>query len=510
MTAQFPIATEPDGDPIKRWHTVEFTFNTPSSSASFEYPAVREGMPDAKLYRRSGKHDSRELIPREAWSFGACDSSRPAADSNRAVCLPDGFSPDFVYDLVYEATDPIVMGIGFAAVRDFVSFLRYQSAEGDELGPSSGALTGGAIRWALIFGTSQSGRFIRDFIYQGFTQDAAGRRVFDGAVPQGAGALRTFTNAEFAVPGRFPVSVRNHFVPGDEFPFSFVTMTDPITGRVDGLLKRCGDSRTCPKIMQWDSASEAWAARSSLIVTDPLGTKDVQLPDDVRVYQFASVQHLVSAFYSPQTWAACQYQTNTSNSYRELQRALLVAMQEWVSDDVPPPPSAHPKLSDGTLVPPLPQSGQGFPDIPGLTYTGMVNDLAVNDRSVLPWQHTDGFYTVLVPKVDRDGNDIAGVRTVTTQVPLGTYTGWNLRQPGRLGGELCYPVGLFAPFATTALERGTDPRRSLEERYGTHARYVEQVRMATERLARARLLLPRDAERVVREAERRTIGLPPS
>ena len=514
LTAQLPVATQPDGSPIRRWITTEFTFTAPAYSVSFEgasstpYRAVEESMPDAKLYRRTGAHAPHELIPRESWSFATCDGSVPAVASNGDVCLPDGFSTDFVYDLVYEAQDPIVMGIGFAAVRDFVSFLRHDPSEANPLALPNGAPDRGAIRWTIMFGTSQSGRFVRDFIYQGFNEDTAGRRVFDGAIPHAAGSVRTFTNAEFAMPGRFPMSVQNHFVPGDQFPFSYATTTDPVTGHADSLLERCRDSQTCPNIMQLDSATEAWAGRSSLIVTDPLGMMDLQLPDNVRVYQFASVQHLHSSLY-PDIGAICQQTAKNPNSFLELQRALLVAMQEWVVNGTPPPASAYPRVADGTLVPSLPQSEQGFPDIPGVRYTGLVNDLAVNDHATLPWRHTEDTYVVLVPKVDSDGNDLAGLPSVMTKVPIGTYAGWNVRRAGFMEGEGCYPAGMFVPFAKTAAERGADPRPSLEQRYGTHTRYVEQVRSEAGRLQHAGFLLQEDAEQLISEAENRDLGLPP-
>ena len=513
LTTRFPVATNPDGSSIRRWITTEFTFNAATYSVPFEgagampYPPVTESMPDAALYRRSATHAERELLPRETWSFATCDGSSAPVPSNGDVCLPTGFSPNFIYDLVYEARDPIVMGIGFAAIRDLVSFLRHDASETNPLAPRDDA-DGDAIQWAIVFGTSQSGRFVRDFIYQGFNEDTAGRRVFDGAIPQVAGSRRTFTNAEFAMPGRFSMYVQNHFAPGAEFPFSYATTTDPVTGRVDGLLERCRDSHTCPNIMQWDSASEGWAGRSSLVVTDPLGTTDLVLPENVRVYQFASTQHLDSSLYGPRTGDICLQAANNSNSFLELQRALLVAMQAWVATGGAPPASQHPRLSDGTLVPPHPQTEQGFPAIPGVRYTGTVNDLFVNDYETVPWRHTTAEYTVLVPRVDGDGNEIGGVRSTMTQAPLGTHTGWNQRRKGFIEGEGCNLAGSFIPFATTAAERGADPRPSLEERYGTHARYVEQVRAAAERLQRAGFLLEADAERAISAAEQRDLGLP--
>ena len=516
LTAQLPVARQADGSPIRRWITTEFVVAAPAYSLQFEgasqmpYPAVEDSKPDARLYRRTGAHAPRELIPRDAWSFARCDESGPVVASSGDVCFREGFSTDYAYDLVYEARDPIVMGIGFAAVRDFVSFLRYESGDDNPLrspGLPGDAPGNSTVRWAIMFGTSQSGRFVRDFIYQGFNEDLAGRRVFDGAIPHASGALRTFTNAEFSMPGRMATSVQNHFAPGDQFPFSYATVADPLTGRVDGLLERCRATDTCPRIMQMDSATEAWAGRSSLIVTDPLGTTDLELPENVRVYQFASVQHLDHLFY-PNVGAICQQRAGNPNSFLEMQRALLVALQKWISRDIQPPASAYPRLADRTLVPSLPQREHGFPQIPGVRYTGLVNDVAVNDHEVLPWRHTDDSYVVLVPRVDADGHDVAGVRSVMTEVPIGTSAGWNLRRAGFMEDEGCYPAGMFVPFAKTETERGADPRLSLRERYGTHARYVERVRSAAERLRQAGFLLPEDAARVVAEAEVRDLGLP--
>lgn len=182
-------------------------------------------------------------------------------------------------------------------------------------------------------------------------------------------------------------------------------------------------------------------------------------------------------------------------------------MRAWVTKGTPPPASQYPKLSDGTLVPSLPQAAQGFPAIPRVRYTGKFNDLFINDYFTVPTRHTMAEYTVLVPKVDRDGNDIAGVRSTMVQVPLGSYTGWNVRRAGFIGGEVCGTNGSYIPFAKTKADRGSDSRLSLEERYGTQGRYVDQVRAATERLQQEGFLLPKDAERLIRQAEHRNLGL---
>jgi hypothetical protein len=506
LTGSFPVAKNPDGSSIKRVITSEFVFQKPNFSVplSFDresldikpYPAVEESMPKARLYRRAGTHAQRELIPNDQWSFTRCPDGKAQTASTTDICLPAGFSPNFVYELTYEARDPTVMGLGFAATRDLISYLRYNTTEGNPL-------AGLPPRWAIGFGSSQSGRFLKDLIYQGFNQDEAGRIVFDGAVPHISASRRTFTNYEFAMPGRFATALEGHFVPGDEFPFTYETLTDPISKKTDGWLARCRQQKACPKIMHWDSGTESWQGRNSLVVGDSLAKKDVPIPDNVRLYYFSSTQH--GPAEKPDR-GICQQLTNPL-SYMETQRALLVALHAWVTKDVSPPPSRYPRISDGTLVPPQ-QSLQGFPDIPGVRYKGRPNDLSINDTTVQPANHMKGKeYPLLVPKVDKDGNEIAGVRAVALQVPLATHAGWNLRAEGFIKDELCYLNGMYVPFAKTKEEREKtgDPRLSIEERYKDQVDYVQRVSHAARSLVDERFLLPEDAERLIADAAKNNI-----
>jgi hypothetical protein len=514
IAARIPVAKFPDGSPYRHWISTELLFDKSTRSSEIDYPAYGDSMPGAKLYRRSTPHAAPELVPRDSWSFAKC--SGPAAGgaapvaSNKDLCMPGGFSTDYIYSLVYEAQDPYVMGIGFAAIRDFISFLRNDTTGSNPLIARRG--TGGAgapIRSVIVFGQSQPGRMVRDWIYTTGNRDSAGRKVVDGAIAHTAGGRRTYTNYVFGEPGRFQRPVEDHYFEGDTFPFTYETISDPVSGRIGGLLERCRESATCPKIMQWDSGSEAWIGRESLVLTDPLGMKDVPLPANVRLYYFSSTQHQAGTGEdpSPGSRGVCEQLANP-NPYRESQRALLGAMRAWITADTSPPASEYPKLSDGTLVLALPQSGQGFPMIPGVHYTGKYNDLHINNYFTLPVEHTAAEYNVLVPKVDRDGNDIAGVRSSMLQVPLGTYTGWNVRRAGFIGGEVCGTTGSFIPFAKTKADRGADPRLSLDERYGTQAHYVELVRAATARLQQQGFLLRNDAERLIRQAESRNLGIP--
>ena len=504
LTTSFPVAKNPDGSPIKRTITTEFVFQKPSFSVplSFDresldvkpYPAVEESMSKARLYRRAGTHAQREIVSADEWSFARCPDGKTKTASNADICLAAGFSPNFIYELTYEACDPIVMGLGFAATRDLISFLRYNASDANPLVDKEMKTP----RWVIGFGSSQSGRFLKDLIYQGFNQDEAGRIVFDGAIPHISASRRTFTNYEFAMPGRFSTGLEGHFIPGDEFPFTYETLTDPISKKTDGWLMRCRQQTACPKIMHWDSGTESWQGRNSLVVGDPLAKKDVPIPDNVRLYYFSSTQH--GPTDKPDR-GMCQQLTNPL-SYIETQRALIVALHAWVSKDVPPPPTRYPRISDGTLVSSQ-QTVQGFPNVPGVRYLGRPNDLSINDGTIQPANHVKGKeYPLLVPKVDKDGNEIAGVRAVALQVPLATHAGWNLRAKGFIEDELCYLNGQYIPFAKTKEEREKtgDPRLSIEERYKDQADYVQRISHAARALVEERFLLQEDAERLIAAA----------
>lgn len=510
MTTGFPAAKNRDGSPVRRWITTEFVFSKPASSIplSFDresrdirpYPAVEESMPQAKLFRRARPHAAPELIARGEWSFARCADRAAPTPSNTDICYPAGFSTDAIYQLVYEARDPTVMGLGFAATRDLVSFLRRETSAANFLSYDDGRGRRAAPRWALGFGSSQAGRFLKDLLYQGFNQDEQKRIVFDGLIPHISGSRRIFVNAEFAMPGRFPTALEGHTFPGDEFPFTYETTTDPISKKTDGLLARCRKQQACPKIMHWDSGTEAYQGRNSLVVTDPRGKSEMPIPQNVRLYYFSGTQHGPA---EKPARDACQQLSNPL-SYQETQRALVVALQDWVVKGIEPPPSRFPRLSDGTLVQAA-RDKQGFPAIPDVRYNGKVNDAFVNDRKSLPPEHIAGAeYAVLVPRVDGDGNEVAGVRSVELRAPVATHSGWNLRAKGFMEDELCYLVGSYIPFAKTKAERekSGDPRLSVEERYKDNAEYLEKLALAARALIEERLLLPEDAARILGAARK--------
>lgn len=510
LAGQFPVAMEAGGKPVTGLITAEYIVAEPMYTLALgneggraearPFPAVPERMGEARLMRRSGPLAPREPIPNNQWSFGRCPDGKNPEPGNLHLCYPAGFSTNYIYELVYAAQDPVVMGISFAATRDLISFLRYERSAANPL--MRGAAAGeDAARHAIGFGRSQSGRYIKDLVVQGFNLDESKRPVFDGILPLITGSRVTLTNMEFATPGRVPSTLTQHFYRGDQFPFTYASLKDPVSGKTGGWLEQCTKQHVCPKVFHMDSGTEAWGARNSLVVADATGKTDLPVPDNVRLYYFSSTQHGPVA--KPSQDGLCK-NLNNPNPYRETLRALLVAMQEWVDTGKPPPPSRFPRVSEGTLVRP---AAFGFPKIPGAPHFNKLEDHYIKDFSVQPpVKIRDRRYTVLVPSVDADGNDIGGIHSTTRAVPLGTYTGWNLRKSGSMENEFCDLQGSYIPFAKTAATRGDDPRPSLQERYGSKDAYVARVKTAADKLVGERFLLPDDATRLVNNAIRTDLG----
>ena len=433
------------------------------------------------------------------------------------ICYPAGFRPGLHYEVTYRAKDPLVLGLGYAAARDLGSF--FKSATKDDAGNANPVLVPKAQ--TIVMGHSQSGRFIRSLIHLGFNQDEDGLVVFDGAYPHIGGGLMPL-NVRFGQPGRAASTGEiDRDFPGADFPFTYSSEHDPVTGKTQGLLDRCLQSNTCPRIVHVATALEMWELRQSLGFTDPLGMHDLPDPPNVRSYMLASTQH--SAAPLPlQPAIFCQQQSNP-NPHSWTVRALLQALVGWIKDDIPPPPSARPTIAAGTLVAP---DQVHFPGIPATNYDGVARPAvrflaAHNPLHVLDYgkeyrpEEASGVlsgtvpnsgqaeYAVLVPQVDADGNDLDGVRNVYVQVPIGTYTGWNLFNQNFFENGFCTLQGSFIPFARTKAERlaAGDPRPSLEERYPEKDTYVTAVQKAADDLVAKRHLLPEDARRLVIEAE---------
>ncbi len=397
-----------------------------------------------------------------------------------------GFDRGAIFEFVYRARDPIVMGIGFAAIRDFVSFLRH-ATDGNPL--RSG------IRHAVGFGISQSGRVLRDLVYHGFNQDLAGRKVFDGILPVVAGSRRTCVNWPFAQAGRYSRQHEDHSYGDDQFPFSYPTLADPISGRGDGILRRARDAGVCPKVLHLDTESDVWQARASLVATGTDGA-DIAMPDDVRIYTVTGVPH---APYRPLSRPVMQLPGNPLG-YGAFMRALLVALTEWIGHGTPPPDSRFPSRAAGTLVP-LAQAREAFPRLPGVNFPSVLNELRLRDHSVEPPIESTA-YPVFVQATDADGNALGGIRHPLLDAPLATHVGWSLRAPGYGEGELFTVQGSMVPFAATEEERlrAGDPRPSLEARYASREAWAESLAEAARRLVAERLLLAEDAERLIAAA----------
>lgn len=467
----------------------------------------------AFLTVREKSYGPRIAVPPSEWEFASwIKDSRSGEEkiktSSRDLYLRSGFKPGHIYEFVYRAKNPLVLGLGFAAVRDLVSFLRYERK--DQAGRVNPLATGSnktnGIRYAYGWGRSQSGRFLRDLVYHGFNEDEAHRKVFDAIAPHVAGGGRLFLNYEFARPVSSSQQHSNQLDP-ELFPHAYNVLRDAQTGRRDGILKR---PNTDPVVFHTQTSTEYWQKRGCLAHTDGRG-RDVPLPENVRLYVIASAQHN-SPFGSEAVREATQQKTNPLPA-GDVLRALMVAMDLWVTQRIAPPPSQYPRVRDATLVP-SDRRSTGFPAIPGVRYSGLYNRQLFLDygpsmqRGRLnihpPRQNGKDAYVVLVPKVDSDGNDVAGIRLPAVQAPLGTYTGWNLRPRGLAEDELSGLLGSYIPFRKTAAERrkNADPRLSLEERYKDRAEYIQQVSRAARILVEQRYLLAEDAERIIKEAKK--------
>jgi len=409
------------------------------------------------------------------------------------ITRPDGFDAGALYEVTYTARDPAVLGMGYAAVRDVASFLRHDTSAANPL------LSGlhPSVSRAIGFGVSQSGRFLRDFLYLGFNADERGRVVFDGLMPHVAGTRRMATNVRFGLPGRNPRHPQDPAWQADLFPFTYATLTDPLSGKTDGLLRRCALSASCPKVMQTDSEHEWWASHASLLVTD-LDGNHLDLPDNIRAYMIAGSPHFAESNETMRkTLIAMALPQNPMHAGAPM-RALLTDLDGWIRDGVPPPASRVPMLAHGTLVP---ATGAVPSDIPGLPYSAIHTPAAFSDQSVLPAKEI-GRYPVFVTKADADGMAIAGVHMLALAVPKATYTAWNPRAQG-FGPTALYPLqGAVVPFAPTeaARKEANDPRPSIAARYADDAAYVAAVKKAAARQVAERLLLPEDAERAVEAA----------
>lgn len=398
-----------------------------------------------------------------------------------------------IHEVVYTAKNPVPAGLGFAAVSDLNSFLR--GLPGHEAMPPLKN-----IRHTVVMGISQSGRFLRDFLYHGFNADGLGRKVFDGAMVHVAGSRKLFLNYPFSQPGRYSRQHEEHDYPGDQFPFSYAMSTDPLTNRSDSVLARCEASTTCPKLMHSDSSTEFWQARSALITLGPDGSP-LTMPENVRLYGLASVPHLNTWTARPTENASCLFAFNPL-SPAPVMRALYDAMAKWVEGSGLPPESRFPSLADGTLVP---HDGFTMPLIAGVHLKPPYNVVRVENHTAVPPLH-GAAYPAFVPAVDQDGLETGGIRLPAVAAPAATYLGWNLRRKGYAEGALCGLAGSYIPLPRSVLAE--DVRKPLAQRYETKQAYLAAVEGAAKDLIKAGYMLEADMGLVVERAREDAAALP--
>lgn len=526
QTIVVPVAKQKNGSPITG-PVIARLFNLPAGARSAPIrlaslgtaqPYLPADLAQANATLRwhtsenyAGLQDEKHTVRREDWAFANCESAPwPGTPDPTRICMKDAFRAERLYELVYTAKDPLVLGVGLAATRDIVSFFRH--ARTDVAGVSNPIA--GAVAHTISVGDSQSGNFIRTFIHLGFNQDLQNRIVWDGAFPRIA-ARQTPMNVRFALPG----GAAGMYEPGSDGVVWWTRYEDRTRGlKAAGLLDRCTATRTCPKVIEAFGSSEFWGLRMSpdLIGTD--AAHDLPLPGNVRRYYYPSTTHGGGRGGFPiegtPAGGQCALPPNP-NPEAEQTRALTRALVAWVTKGTPPPPSRYPTLAHGDLVPAT-RSAIGLPDIPGLPFSDRVINPLLRYDFGSGFRTTDlsgvmstvpprilGVLPTYVPRVNEDGNETAGLPSVQLQAPLGTYLGWNTIRSGVFAGQGCGFQGGWIPFAKTKTERlaNHDPRLSLEERYGTHDAYVAQVKRAAGQSVHDRFLLPDDAERLVREAE---------
>jgi hypothetical protein len=518
MLLDLPVATE-NGKPITGPVRVEFIADRPGittyplsgTASTRSHPTISLDTREARLTKRRYADDERIDVPADQWQFarieggvgldnqGAQTSIIPS-DTN--IYMPGGFDTGWIYELVYTGRDPLVLGLGHVVVRDLVSFLKYEDA--DSAGNPNPIGGPASVEKAYGWGRSQTGRCLRDFLYRGFNADVGGRQVFDGVLPHVSGAGRMWMNYRFAnVVAPAGQQYEEHFNRADHFPFSYAECTDHLTGRTDAILKR---PDTDPLVIHTQTATEYWQRRGSLVHTDTEGN-DLEQPENVRVFLWSSSQHFADPNLKSPSKGVCQNNGNVVATSM-LFRAMLDAMDRWATDGTTPPDSRIPTRADGTLAT-IEEWSDQFPHIPSVSTPRAPASLPLldfgpdADNGILSKEPPDVVdadgYPIMIPSVDDDGNDVPGVRAPMVNAPLATYTGWNLRARHYGEGAMHEFTGSTIPLPDTPETRQAtgDPRRSISERYGDAAGYVEAIKTAALALVADGLMLEEDVERAV-------------
>jgi Alpha/beta hydrolase domain len=508
LTISVAVARNPDGSSItgRSYEYINFD-NAKAMRYELAYPAATLDKSKATLTVRARLDDQPTTVPASSWEY---------VDERTIRLLPAGtpFKQSHAYEFVYTAKDPVVAALGLAATRDLVSFLRH--AAKDDFGTPNPLA--GDVQHTFSFSISQPSRTLNDFQALGFNEDEQGTRVVDGMLRWTGGGSGDQINYRFAQTDRTERNRQNHLYPEGVFPFAHPVLTDHLSGKTAGRSARCTVSNTCPKSFEANSSNEYWVKAGSLLHTDTQG-KDLKDPENVRFYLISGLSHGVGDVTSMGT---CQQFLNPTRPFPAL-RALLMALDQWVTQGTEPPKSEVPRQADQTAVMAAPRPGYqtgvvpqealGWPTIPGVTYKGLITtryqlDFGPTfDKGIVshypPLLGGRPAYPIFVSKVDQDGNEVAGIRLPPVEAPIATTTGWALRRTGFSENDGCESSGQHIPFKTTKSERQAagDPRLSLEERYKNHDGYVTAVTKAARKLEKQRFLLSADVERYIEQAQ---------
>ncbi len=513
-----PRARNPDGSPLRGLVRSDWVVERPTRTLAVGhrgqvvgYPVTDTATRDAFLTVRDDRNAPRHLVPRSAWAFARESADGRVVGDSTHIYMASGFTPGKIYELVYPSEDPPLVGLGLAAVRDMMSYEKYDP---HSLFPA---------KWGIAEGISQTGRFLRHFLYQDFNVDEAGRKVFDGVLSMAAGAGRGSFNHRFGQPSRDAHRFSAFFYPTDIFPFTGRVERDPLTGREDGLLAHTPPA-DLPKIFYTESGYEYWGRAASLVHTSADGSTDVAPLPNVRIYHFAGGQHFVDAFppgtdsfpYAPRALISkpgrpAAWRGDPLDYHPNL-RALLVRLTDWIVEGREPPPSAIPHVSDGTLVT-VKKASNAFPRIPGLGFP-KVTEVAYRvdygprwKKGIVDYQppRLGPSFPALVPITDSLGNELGGIRNIEVRAPLATYAPWSLRtgMPGPQD-ELADFRGTFIPLPWNEAQkkRTGDPRPAVSQLYRSRADYLARTAAAADSLIQEGFLLPEDSSYVVGRAGR--------
>jgi hypothetical protein len=460
----------------------------------------------------TGVDGAKTLIPSADWAWADCSTVPfPGTPDPTRICLRNGFNSDLLYEMVFTAKNPLVLGVGYAATRDIISFFHHASADGN----GTANPVADAVRKVITVGSSQSGSFIRSSIHLGFNQDEQDRQVVDGAWPQIDGR-QLYLNVRFALPD----VITTLYMMADEAPVWWAHYPDKARHfPAEGLLDRCTETRTCPEVLETFGSLEFYDEKMSPDLIGFTAEEDIPLPANVHRYYNPSTTHGGGAggftfVANPPPASGCVFPANP-NPESDTNNALQDDFVELVMQGTPMPRSSYPTLRDGLLVPAT-QRAEGFPEIPNYPFQGnQINFAELFDFGPdIDYRNQTGIVTIQPPiidrvlptyavKVDSDGNEFAGVRSTLLQAPLATYTGWNTFAAGVFKGQQCGLTASSFPFKETKAQRvaAQDPRPSIEERYGTHQGYVCVVTNAANEAVKRRFLRSTAATTLIAQAQ---------